>query len=235
MKKIKYIVPIILIGYLTWYLFIKPYDYLVSFKAKTFPGTINQSIKTWSYALDDSNIIEQDDIHILKQKISFKDSTYIYKWEINALSDSTSKVKVYITDVNHSLMNKITIPFGYTDFEKRTKKSILDFHKKLNEHIKKFKITIEGKSELKSTYCAFVSIKGRQIGKASGMMQNYSLLSTILFENNVELNGHPFVEITYWDMTKDSIHYNFCYPIIKSDSLPNHKLIKYKQFEGKNA
>ncbi len=235
MKKIKYLITIILIGFLTWYLFIKPYDYLVSFKANTFPGTINQTIKTWSYTLDDSSIIEQDGINNLKQKITFNDSTYIYKWKITAINDSTSKVKVYITDVNHSLMNKITFPFSNTDFEKRTKKSILDFHKKLNEHIKKFKVTIEGESELKSTYCAFVSIKGPQIGKASGMMQNYSLLSTILVENNVELNGNPFVEITYWDMVKDSIHYNFCYPIIKSDSLPEHKLIKYKQFESKNA
>ena len=66
-------------------------------------------------------------------------------------------------------------------------------------------------------------------------MQNYSLLSTHMVENDIGLNGKPFIEIMDWDMEKDSIHYNFCYPIIKTDSLPSHKLIKYKQFNGKKA
>ncbi len=111
----------------------------------------------------------------------------------------------------------------------------MDFNKKLKQHIKNFRVTIKGESELKPTYCAYVPIKSTQVGKASGMMKNYSLLSTILVKNKVELNGKPFVEITHWDMEKDSIHYNFCYPIIKNDSLPEHQLIKYKQLEGKKA
>ena len=34
---------------------------------------------------------------------------------------------------------------------------------------------------------------------------------------------------------KDSINYNFCFPIIKSDSLPKHHLISYKQQESVKA
>lgn len=235
MRKIKISISFILLASLIWYLFIKPYDYLVTFKAKTFPGTINQSIKTWSLDLGNSTIIEQNGINNLKQKITFNDSTYIYEWDITSINDSTSKVKVYIKDVHHSLKNKITFPFRNTDFEKRTKNTLLDFTGKLNEHIKKFKVTIEGISEIKPTYYAYVTIKCTQFEKARGMMRNYSLLSSILVENNVKLNGKPFVEVTYWDMDKDSIHYNFCYPIIKSDSLPIHELIKYKHFDGKKA
>lgn len=234
-KNIISITGIIMLGFLVWYMFIKPYDYLVTFNAKTFPGAINQSIKTWSRSLDHSVIIEQNNINELSQKISFNDSTYLYKWNILTINDSTSKVKVYITDVHHSLKNKITFPFSNTDFEKRTKRTLLDFNKKLKQHIKNFRVSIKGESELRSTYCAYVPIKSTQVGKASGMMRNYSLLSTILVKNKVELNGKPFVEITHWDMEKDSIHYNFCYPIIKNDSLPEHQLIKYKQFEGKKA
>jgi len=235
MKKIKYFIPIILIASLIWYLFIKPYDYLVSIKAKTFPGAINQSIKTWSNSLKNSSIIEQDEVNKIKQKISFNDSTYIYSWHITPVNDSTSKIKVYIKDLHHSLKNRITFPFSDTDFEKRTKNTILDFNAKLIEHINNFKVSIKGESEIKSTYCAYIPIKSAQIGKAMGMMKNYSLLGSVLAENNVVLNGLPFVEVTYWDMEKDSIHYNFCYPVIKSDSLPGHDLIKYKQFKGKKA
>jgi len=216
-------------------MFIKPYDYLVTLEAKTSPGTINQTIKTWSMSLDNSSIIKQNDINNLTQRITFNDSTYIYKWNIISINDSTSKIKVYIKDEHHSFKNKITFPFNNTDFEKRAKNTLVDFNKKLIEHLKKFKVTIIGESKLKSTYCAYVPIKSVQIGKALGMMRNYSLLSTILVENNVELNGKPFIEITHWNMDKDSIHFNFCYPIIKNDSLPVHKLIKYKQFEDKNT
>ena len=235
MKNIKYLIAFVLLGGLLWYLFIKPYDYLVTFKSKTFPGAINQTIKTWSLSLDNSTIIDQSDINNLKQRITFNDTTYLYKWKIIAVNDSTSKVKVYIKDEHHSLKNRILFPFSNTDFEKRTKNTLVDFNNKLNEHIKSFKVTIKGESEIKSTYCAYIPIKSKQLNKAKGMMQNYNLLSSFIFENNISLNGKPIVEITYWNMVNDSIHYNFCYPIIKNDSLPVNKIIKYKNIENIKA
>ncbi len=235
MKNIKYLIAFILLGSLLWYLFIKPYDYLVTFNAKTLPGTINQTIKTWNLSLDNSEITEQENINNLKQKITFNDTTYLYKWKIIALNNSTSKVKVYIKDEHHSLKNRILFPFRNTDFEKRTKNTLVDFKNKLSEHINSFKITIKGKSEISSTYCAYIPIKSKQLNKAKGMMQNYNLLSSFIFENNISLNGKPIVEITYWNMTNDSIHYNFCYPIIKNDSLPVNSIIKYKNISNKKA
>jgi len=217
------------------YLFIKPYDYLVTINVKTFSGTINQTIKTWSISLDNSEIIEQKDINNVKQKITFNDSTFIYYWKIISINDSTSKVKIYIKDTKHSIKNRITISFSNTDFEKRTKNTLTDFNKKLNEHIKSFRVTIKDESEIRSTYCAYIPIKSKQLNKAKGMMQNFNLLSSFIFENNISLNGKPIVEITYWNMANDSIHYNFCYPIIKNDSLPIHNIIKYKNISNKKA
>jgi len=234
-KKIISIIGIILLGVLLWYLFIKPYDYLVTFKANTFPGAVNQSIKTWNTSLKNGVITDQKDIDQLGQQITFNDSIFSYQWKINSINDSTSNVKVYIKDIDHSLKNKIMIPFKDTDFEKRTKKTVFDFFENLNDHINNFKVIVEGKSEIPSTYCAYVSIKTDQFKKAIGMMQNYSLLSTHMVENDIALNGKPFIEITNWNMEKDSIHYNFCFPIIKIDSLPPHKSIKYKQFNAKKA
>jgi len=124
------------LGSLLWYLFIKPYDYLVTINVKTFSGTINQTIKTWSISLDNSEIIEQKDINNVKQKITFNDSNFIYYWKIISINDSTSKVKIYIKDTKHSIKNRILFSFSNTDFEKRTKNTLTDFNKKLNEHIK---------------------------------------------------------------------------------------------------
>ncbi len=221
---------------LVWYLFLKPYDYSVSIKSKTFPGTINQSIKLWGNANKNTVLLEQRDFLSIDQQLSFNDSIFQYQWRIAPINDSTSRIKVYIKDVDHSLMNKLSIPFSDTDFEKRTKRTILEFNDLLNDHIDKFRVTVmDSLQQLPETYCAYIPLKASQLSKAKGMMQNYPILSTVLVDNNVELNGRPFLEITNWDREVDSISYNFCYPIIKSDSLPQNGIIKYKKFNGLKA
>jgi effector-binding domain-containing protein len=232
-KKIGLFILLIVLGTLIWYLFIKPYDYLVTFKANTFPGTINQTIKLWSKTIDPNFKITQSELQNVSQKLTINDTTYYYNWKIKPITDSTSKVKVYVKDVDHSLVNKIKIPFSETDFEKTTKRILLDFNEKLTEHIKKFKVKIIGKDTFAGKYCVYVPIKTTQLQKAKGMKQNYLFLSDFVASNNIELNGTPLAEITKWDLTTDSIHYNFCYPIIKPDSLPIHNLIKYKQLDIK--
>lgn len=120
-----------------WYLIITPYDYLVTFKVKTSAGTINQTIKLWNTSLENSSPIQQDNLANLTQQIKIKDTTYNYEWSISSVNDSISKVNVYVTDLNNSLANKISIPFSKTDFEKRTEQTVTDFIDKLKEHLKK--------------------------------------------------------------------------------------------------
>ena len=235
MKKISAIIGFILVGFLLWYLIIKPYDYLVTFKVKTSAGTINQTIKLWNTSIANLNPVKQENIANLSQQIEVKDSIHNYKWSISPLNDSISKVKVYVTDKEHSFANRISIPFGTTDFEKRIEYTVTDFIAKLKEHLKKIKVTVVGKDTTRSTYAAYISVKGLQIEKARGMMQNYSLLTSVLSAENIEMNGTPFVEITNWNIQNDSIAYNFCFPVIKSDSLPIDPRIQYKQYNGVKA
>jgi len=235
MKKISAIVGFLSVGFLLWYLIIKPYDYLVTFKIKTTAGTINQSIKLWNTSIENSRPIQQENLKNLTQQIIIKDSTYNYEWSISSLNDSISKVSVYVTDIDHSFANKISIPFGTTDFEKRTQNTITDFIEKLKEHLSKTRVSEVVVDSTRSTYCAFIPMKGLQIEKASGMMQNYSLLTSVLSVENIEMNGTPFVEITNWNTQNDSITYNFCFPVIKSDSLPKDPRIEYKQYNGVKA
>ena len=235
MKKIAAFITSVALVTLLWYLFARPYDYVASIKVNTFSGAINQSIKTWGASLKDSRFIEQTDLNHLKQQIKFNDSLFSFQWEIEALSDSTSKIYVYVKDVDHSLLNKLRIPFSDTDFEKRTKKTLLEFNKELKEHVENFRVTVIGTDSIPSSYCAYVSLSGKQTEKARGMMQNYSMLDQLILKNDIRPNGRPFIEVTKWDIKTDSIHYNFCYPIIKSDSLPLHKTIQYKRFNGKKA
>ena len=235
MKKISAIIGFLTIGFLLWYFIIKPYDYLVTFKVKTTAGTINQSIKLWNTSLENSSPIQQENLKNLTQQIIVKDSTFNYDWSISSVNDSISKVNVYVTDIDHSFANKISIPFGTTDFEKRTQNIITNFIDKLKEHLNKIRVRVVGIDSTRTTYCAYIPMKGLQIEKARGMMQNYSLLTSVLSAENIEMNGTPFVEITNWNTQNDSIAYNFCFPVIKSDSLPIDPRIQYKQYSGVKA
>jgi effector-binding domain-containing protein len=235
MKKTSTIIGLLLVIFLLWYLIIKPYDYLVTFKVKANAGTINQTIKLWNTDIGNSNPIEQKNIANLTQQIEVKDSIHNYKWSISSVNDSISKVNVYVTDKEHSFANRISIPFGTTDFEKRIENTITDLIAKLKEHLKKIKVRVVGVDSTRTSYCAYIPVKGLQIEKARGMMKNYSLLTSVLSSENITLNGTPFVEITNWNTQNDSIAYNFCFPVIKSDSLPKDSRIQYKQYNGVKA
>ncbi|MDO1512472.1 GyrI-like domain-containing protein [Maribacter confluentis] len=225
---------IIVIG-LLWYFFIKPQDYQVRVLAKSFPGTINQSLKSWNNTLPNATIQQLNDLNHLEQKITFGDSTNIYNWEITPITDSTSKLKVDIKDVDHSFFNKLYVPFTDTDFEKRSRKTVTEFMESLNQHLKDIKITFEGIEELPSTYCACVEHTTIQSNKAFAMMKSYPFLNSVIINNEIQMNGIPFIETTEWNMQTDSISFNFCYPIIRTDSLPTIKDVVFKEFIGKKS
>ena len=81
----------IMLAVLIWYLFIKPYDFSVSFKAKTFPEIVNQSVKVWNREVKGS--IEQNSDGSLEQKIQTQNSLLTYHWDVTMSNDSVSQVK----------------------------------------------------------------------------------------------------------------------------------------------
>ncbi len=238
MKKVSLFLLFLILGGIFWYVFVYPYDYLVTMQVRANIGTINQTVKLWNTSLDNSELTSDDDLTSISQKLHFNDSTHIYDWDISEENDSITKIKIFTKDSAHSKINKIKIPFFETDFEKRTKNTLQGFSKLLAEDLKNSKVKVVGEGEIDSTYYAYVSNKTTQFGKAGGMMRDFPLLDPFLVNNGVELNGKPFIQITRWDMAKDSLEFRFCYPIIKNDSLPQHPDLKYgfrKQQKGLKA
>lgn len=235
MKKVYIFLAVLVIGGLVWYLFVYPHDYLVTIQVKANTGTINQTVKLWNSTLDSTELNTTDDLQHLRQVLHFNDSTHIYEWDISEVNDSVSKIKIFAKDSAHSFINKIKIPFTDTDFEKRTINTLSDFNEKLHEHLKNIRVKVVGEDTIASMHYAYITVKTSQFGKAGAMMKNFPLLDPYLVNNGAQLNGKPFIEITLWDMEKDSIEYNFCYPIIKSDSLPRHPELKYGHRAAKKA
>nr|WP_299387338.1 AraC family transcriptional regulator [Allomuricauda sp.] len=226
---LRILIVVVVLG-LGWYFFIKPSDYTIRFETKTFPGAINQTIKLWDYTLDTVTPIRQmEDLYHLQQKVRFGDSIHIYDWEIMPLGDSISKVIVNVRDEQHSFANKLKVPFSDTDFEKRSRKTVLNLMENIEDHISKFKVTIVGEEDIPEKYIAYVPVKCTQFQKAGGMMENLSYISQVLLEHQVELNGPPMIQVTKWDMESDSLEYNFGHPIIRSEKLPIGTDIEYKR------
>ena len=217
-----------------WYLFLKPNDYQVTFKTKLIPPVANQSIKLWADGLSNSNLENQKNLQNFKHRIVFGDSTYIYEWKITQIDDSTSQVKALITDINNSLANKIAIPFSDTDFEKRSKNTLRNLRDVLKEHSEQFRVSVIGEETIPETYCAYVTYESSQKNKAFKMMQGYPFMNMI--QNlGIELNGPPFIEVNTWYVQKDSLSFNFCYPIIHNDSLPEIKGLQFKKIQKQKA
>ncbi|MDF4220635.1 AraC family transcriptional regulator [Maribacter sp. M208] len=230
-KGITIIIAVIFIA-LLWYFFIKPQDYQIRVIAKSNTGTVNQALKSWSKTLQEASIRQKDDLTHLEQMIVTGDSTHVYNWNITPINDSTSQLIINVKDKDHSLTNKLFIPFTDTNFEKEARKTVTDFIENLNAHRKEFKVTFLGEDHLPSTYCACVEHKTTQSNKAFGMMESYPYINSVIASNGIQVNGVPFIETTDWNMQNDSISFNFCYPIIKTDSLPFIKDLVYKEFIG---
>lgn len=223
---------------MVWYFFIKSADYIINFKSNTFPETIIQSLKLWNNGLDSSVELREDaNLSHVQQTFNIADSTHIYDWQIKLLTDSTSQVTVGVTDKNliNSLKNKLLVPFSNTDFSTGSEKIVFNFMTVLKDHVDNFKITIIGIEEIPEKFLAFIPIKKTQVEKAKGMMENSSFIGEVLLKNGVELNGPPMLEITEWNRLKDSISYNFGYPVLPQQNLPTNTEIQYKKLEARKG
>lgn len=234
-KKIALVASALLVVGLIWYLFIMPQDYIVRFRTKASSGTVNQIVKFWSSQKGHANFQEQKSLSDFTSTIVLNDTTLSFNWKIAPLNDSISQVKVYVTDSENSLKNRILLPFSDTDFEKRSKSTVKEVYTLLKSHLSNFKTTIIGEAIIPKKYCACVPLKNTQLEKVKGMMNHYSQLSGFMAKNSIELDGRPLVEVEHWNTQNDSIAYNFCFPIIKTDSLPKAEGFVYKEIKERKA
>ncbi|MDO6515715.1 GyrI-like domain-containing protein [Zobellia uliginosa] len=234
-KKIALTATALLVAGLLWYLFIMPQDYLVRFHTKALPGTVNQIVKFWAGQRENASFVEQKNLGDFTSTLTQADTTLTFRWEISRKNDSTSLVKVKISDHAHSLKNRIGLPFSDTDFEKRSKSTVKEVYTLLQEHLSEFKTKVVGEAVIPEKYCLCVPLENTQLKKVTGMMQYYSKLSNFVAKNGMEPNGRPMVEVENWNNENDSIAYNFCFPIVKTDSLPQEKGIIYKQIKERKA
>jgi effector-binding domain-containing protein len=155
-----------------------------------------------------------------------------YTWDITSINDSVTKVSVGIKDVNHSLYNKLTAPFFNTEFKKEQIRKLTDFKKGLNEHLKNFNVKIEGEGVSEQTFVAYISLKSVLQEKAQHMIANDAGITGFLLHNKIQIIGSPYVEITNWDLDKETIDFNYCFPIPENTQIIENEIVKFKTIQA---
>lgn len=216
---------------LTYYLFFKPFEYEIKFKAATVSGDLIETIRIWNRSLDSAKIIEVDSFYRLTQSIVRKKREYVYDWHFSSVNDSVTVVNIQISEPNRSLINKILIPFTKQPIEIDAREISTVFYEILKEHLKITSVKILGKTELDSSFCVCRSLATYQVDKANGMMRDYPILTTFIDVHKLSIAGPPSVRIREWDHNKGSLAFDFCFPIKPSSSLPIVDSLFYKNFK----
>jgi hypothetical protein len=235
MRKILWVLLSGIVIATAYYLFIRPYEFEVNFKANTLPGDIIESIRIWDRSLDNADVVAVDSFSSLRQTIVWRNRSYEYNWVFTRVSDSTTKVNVQISEQGRSLTNKLLIPFSNQAVERDASEIVNQFYDILKEHLEITRVIIKGEAEVDSSFCVCQSLETKQIEKAYGMMRDFPLLTTFISDLKLKPNGPPMVRILDWNHGKGLIKFDFCFPIVRMDSLPVSDSIIFKQFKKEKA
>ncbi len=214
---------------LIWYFFIKKNDYSISFKVKAAPGTVFYGIQAWSATQEGNvSVVKKKNFNFIEQEIENGYVDLVYCWNIQSVNDSVSKVNVGIKDLNNSFYNRITLPFFNTSFKTEQVGNVKAVKEALEEHIKNFKIKIDGVGKSEETFVAYINLKCSLEKKAQAMMKNDAIITGFLHSNSIRITGRPYVEINHWDQDNELLDFNYCFPINKATKMIVDEQVKFK-------
>jgi effector-binding domain-containing protein len=243
MKKIfisiAFIILLAIIGGIT-FLLTRPSDYQAHFTVKTTPDIAYYNILNWDiWNRNDSStkieILNKTPVRNISQKVTLNDTTLIFKWEFKKLNDSITLVRAYVSDPDRKLYNRLTVPFINTRFKISVRNNLLDIKTRLELMLKKFHYKFTGYQHFEKKSCVYINLRSTPAGKARAMISNVTELNQFVRQNNLELDGNPFLVIHDWNESKDSVNFDFCFPISRIGAVPEHPKIKFMTVESMDA
>lgn len=235
MKKISWFLIGVAVIALVYYFFLVPYEYRVRFKAATNPGDVIQTVRLWERSLDSSMITNVDTTASLVQTISWEKRNYRFTWMFEMINDSVTSVVIEMSEPGERFMNKLLVPLSERQIEIDANEIGRQFYDVLKTHLQITRVTVIGETRLDPNFCVCRSATTKQTGKAFGMMKDYSPLSSFVDDFELKPDGLPIVRVTEWDHDKNHLAFDFCFPILKMDSLPDSEFVRYKAFPGQTV
>jgi hypothetical protein len=235
MKKILFLLLSIAALIFCWYLFVRSFEYEVKFNARTTGGDIIETIRLWGRTFKDAQILEVDSTHGLQQLVRRDGRLYIYNWKFDQTNDSTTRVRIQISEPGKSVKNKLYVPFTVQPIETDSKEILMQFYDIVQSHLKITSVKVTGESETAESFCVCRNLNTSQTEKANGMMKDFPLLTSYIHDHLLTPTGPPFVKVLSWSHTKGTLNFDFCFPIVKMDSLPKSDSVQYKEFGSVKA
>ena len=242
MKRSTGIKRIIGIGILStgvWYFALKNYNYKITFTSTQAPGIIYSNLLQWNnWENENTNAVvtvSKTPFSEIRQEVNIADSVFTYRWVIKRTNDSVTKITVLIKDRENSFLQNLQVPFFNTDFEKQSIATVKKIREALIKHQDYYKVSGVEEGKIPETHCAYIPLISHLKDKGNTMIRNIPIVMNYIKENNIALAGDPFLEVTEWNLVKDTIKFNFCFPVKESDTFPKTNVVKFKTIPEKGA
>ncbi len=235
MKKIGVLILILCFSTLGWYLFIKEYDYMITFKVNMAPGSIYNKLKNLGSDVDGRMIYGDNTIfESIKQEIKVEDDEVVLDWHFNSVADTITKVSVGIMSQNNTIQNRLQVLTGTSKTVKEVKSDLIDFRNVIKQYTDRFKVLTNGISTTPAMRVLSVSSQTKRSRKASEMIRlNGEFYAKI--SDSLKIGSYPILKITNWDIKTDAIDIDFGFPIIRKETLPNPLGTKYINIDSRKA
>ena len=230
-KRIGALIAIAIAGWAVWFFLIKESIYTISFVADQPLGLVQEHVLRWpNYAAKDLDSIQLTDQGqgLVEQLVHIADSTHRYRWNFKANGPGQTQVQVDVTDPEHNLAQKWKSLFGKSDFAYRSMANTRAVQKALEIEGQKFKVHSITDTLVEGRFCAYVPVEATTRTKARSMLYSIGFIMDYINSNGLSLAGDPFLEVKSWDPQQDKLVYDFCFPIVQSDSLPVSETVQFK-------
>jgi effector-binding domain-containing protein len=216
-----------------WYFAIKQEHYQISFTTRQPAGIVYNQILEWKptkeNGISEIAVDHGTQYSEVVQQVRIGDSLFTYRWQFSKKNDSLTQVNVRITDEHNGLYQKMQVPFSDNDFVKRSVKNVAEVGNSMVLNAKKFRVHTIKDTVFLGGFCAYLPLESPVDKKAATMLYSIADLMGYVKENELELQGDPYLEVVDWDQKTSMIRYNFCFPLLQSDSLPASNKILFKE------
>ncbi len=233
MSKLKWLVGFALLATLLWYFFLKQEHYQIRFITSQPPGVVYQHLADWPiFGKQDSLEVVWEGgsrFSTVHQMVIDREDTLDYQWDIWRINDSTTKVKAKVTDPKHYWKRKWEVPLQIGNFASQNVTLVENVRNQLNKKAENFEVEAIADTIFPSKFCAYISVENVPVAqKANKMLSEISLVMGYIKDYEIPLDGDPFLQVTRWDQENNTIDFDFCFPIQKSDSLPPTQGVAFK-------
>ena len=219
------------------YLFVFPYHYKVSFSTKQPPGVVFDHLRAWpEFDQNDTVQVANQDMalyHSLIQNIDHPKGALLVDWSIKRQNDSSTRVEGRFSAINETLKEKIRLPFGQSFVPQSSIALTESLALGLIEKSKNFKTHSISDTIMSSIFCAYIPVHTKEAKKAEGMLRQISTVMNYIKDNNITLNGDPFITVSHWDPDAQDLSFDFCFPIDSLAARPSDPEVRFKTLSSR--